>query len=365
MSILCVIGERRSLLVEPGEEVELDDLAGLVGGDQVLAVVGDVDVGDAAERDAALALEELVRGELGDAVDEDLALLGADDGEERVLGDALLLDGRRLVQRELAEVDHVHAGGEHGEANALYDLRAGVVADEDVLEGVHVREVLVAQLGARRELGHAGRVLLAGVEVLELVAVVLGDLLKAVGVLEDVEAVHEVVLLVSHLGDVVVDGLVGRLLLGGLLQLQDFHELLVAHRALPKLDLAVVEGDEDGADGVGVREGDVGDARELVHEVVGRVHAVDVNALVVVHDVRIELEEGLGLVVVVEGVALAHVFDPAVVGLHAISSESLQTCNEKCALVGPEDEVHAIVTVGSGGEPLRRVHGDLENVLDC
>jgi len=63
----------------------------------------------------------------------------------------------------------------------------------------------------------------------ELSPIEFGDFLEAVWVGEDVEAICHVELLVAHLSDVEDYWLVGGLLLAGLLELEDLHQLLVLH----------------------------------------------------------------------------------------------------------------------------------------
>lgn len=80
----------------------------------------------------------------------------------------------------------------------------------------------------------------------------LAELIEAVGVLKHVEGVDDVELLVAALREVEEGQRRAAAIL--LLYLEELHELLIAHGGLPRPHEAVVEGGQEGADGVEVRE---------------------------------------------------------------------------------------------------------------
>ena len=95
----------------------------------------------------------------------------------------------------------------------------------------------------------------------------------------------------------------------------DYVRILIA---LPQSDDAIVEGNQDCSDRFVVREVDAGDASHLV-TVENRVHVLDVQALVIVDDIRVQLlgVPLLGLVCCLKVIAFANIYNLSVVCIHS------------------------------------------------
>ena len=50
-----------------------------------------------------------------------------------------------LVKLESTEIEKVQTGWEEGEADTLDDLVASIISDKDVLQGIHIANVLIGQ----------------------------------------------------------------------------------------------------------------------------------------------------------------------------------------------------------------------------
>ena len=100
--------------------------------------------------------------------------------------------------------------------------------------------------------------------------------------------------------------------------------------------------------------------RHLV-SVVHRNLLVKVDALLVVHDVRIELHERLRSAL--EGLEVADVFDSAVGGVNRFLSDSLQTSDNESTLVCTAREVALVLTEETTCELLSNIHGNFEYML--